>query len=287
MQAVGASRPESNFGFWMVNHHRALPLPKGSLMTQAWPTYPAPRKLALVVSCVDYRLLDDIVSYLHLDNMTNRYYHFAIAGTALSLVEKLRKDDFQPPETGDIENYERANIQCETDLMKLFASWKRTFFDQVKAGLILTKQGISDIYIIQHENCGAFRIYLDKDIETKCCQELDDHACTFGAEIRMHQWYAVKLKEELKRDWECVVKLLLEDHSQDSVQLEEKCKAIKHQSASSDLKDTKYEKPQIHLLYMTLRGEVIDLEKWESKESPAKGKEKKRSKKSKDAKKSE
>lgn len=262
-------------------------------MTLAWPTYPAPRKLALVVSCVDYRLLDDIVSYLHLDNMTNRYYHFAIAGTALSLVEKLRKDDFQPPETGDIENYERANIKSEPDLMKLFSNWKRTFFDQVKAGLILTKQGISDIYVIQHENCGAFRIYLDKDIERKCCQQSDNDGCTFTAEIRMHQWYAAKLKEELERDWKCFVKLLLEDHSQDFEQAIKKCRELAEQRDEKETQSRKseykeeIEPPQIHLLYMTLRGEVIDLEKWESKDSPAKGKEKKRSKKSKDAKKSE
>lgn len=262
-------------------------------MTEAWPTYPAPRKLALVVSCVDYRLLDDIVSYLHLDNMTNRYYHFAIAGTALSLVEKLRRDDFQPPEPGDIESYERANIQCETDLMKLFASWKRTFFDQVKAGLILTKQGISDIYIIQHENCGAFRIYLDKDIETKCCQRSDNSSCTFDAEIRMHQWYAALLKEQLRRDWECFIKLLLEDHSQDIVQSINECRELAKKDCEKDSESKKPDKkelnapPEIHLLYMTLRGEVIDLEKWESKDSPVKVKDKKKSKKSKDTKKSE
>ncbi|ODA36832.1 hypothetical protein [Planctopirus hydrillae] len=257
-------------------------------MTQAWPTYPAPRKLALVVSCVDYRLLDDIVSYLHLDNMTNRYYHFAIAGTALSLVEKLRKDDFQPPEPGDVESYERANIKTESDLMKLFCAWKRTFFDQVKAGLILTKQGISDIYIIQHENCGAFRIYLNKDIETKCCGETDDHQHCANFEIELHQWYAKEFKRQIQRDWNGFVGKLFDDQWQSSKEFGIKCEAADDQKAQTKRPDDdKPKAPEIHLLYMNLRGEMLNLEEWEPDPKTYKVKEKKKSKKSKDAKKSE
>lgn len=262
-------------------------------MTQAWPTYPAPRKLALVVSCVDYRLLDDIVSYLHLDNMTNRYYHSAIAGTALSLVEHLRPKDFVEPKLEEIQNYERANIKTEPDLMKLFCAWKRTFFDQVKAGLILTKQGISDIYIIQHENCGAFRIYLNKDIEGKDKTKTGEHLSCEACEIEMHQWYAVRLKQQILAGWDSISQTIFDEQwpisERFGVDCEKKAEECSLEKTGKPFEVIRGQSkpPEIHLLYMTLRGEMLNLEEWEPDPKTYKVKEKKKSKKSKDTKKSE
>ncbi len=198
-------------------------------MTQAWPTYPAPRKLALVVSCVDYRLLDDIVSYLHLDNMTNRYYHFAIAGTALGLVDCLREGDFQPPTDQEIADRERMNIRTKDELLHKFSCWSSTFKDQVAAGLLLTKNQISDIYLIQHENCGAFRIYLDKNIE----ERKDTPKKRQEYELEMHKWYADQVKKGIAGTAEKVADELGYCKSPGEI--------------------------NVHTLFMTLRGEVIDL----------------------------
>lgn len=49
------------------------------------------------------------------------------------------------------------------DLEDQFARWRLTFIDQVKAALILTEGQLTDIYIVQHEDCGAFRFYMEKN----------------------------------------------------------------------------------------------------------------------------
>mgnify|MGYP001554032745 CR=1 FL=1 len=46
--------------------------------------FPA-RKNALLVSCMDLRLIDNIVKFMEHDNMTNRYDQYIAAGTALGI----------------------------------------------------------------------------------------------------------------------------------------------------------------------------------------------------------
>lgn len=98
--------------------------------------YPAPRKYVLVLSCVDCRLLDDLVRFLDHDNLANRYYHATFAGASLGLV-------CPKPESVIYE----------------FSHWRKTFIDHVQATVELTAGKLTDIYIIQHENCGAFALY--------------------------------------------------------------------------------------------------------------------------------
>lgn len=54
--------------------------------------YPIPEKNILVLSCIDLRLTDDTVKFLHHDNLANRYDHFILAGASLcACVEKTKK----------------------------------------------------------------------------------------------------------------------------------------------------------------------------------------------------
>lgn len=98
--------------------------------------YAVPKKFVLVLSCVDYRLLDDLIRFLDHDNLANRYYHATFAGAALGLVSPQ-------PEA----------------VTRDFSHWRRTFIEHVQATVTLTDGKLTDIYIVQHENCGAFDLF--------------------------------------------------------------------------------------------------------------------------------
>lgn len=100
-----------------------------------------PHKYALVLSCVDYRLLDDLVRFLDHDNLTNRYYHLTLAGAALGAVR-------EPPKGA-------APLKKPA-----LPPWRDTFVQHVNATVELTGGELTDIYIVQHEHCGAFRLYV-------------------------------------------------------------------------------------------------------------------------------
>jgi carbonic anhydrase len=102
--------------------------------------YDAPKKYVLVLSCVDYRLLDDLIRFLDHDNLTNRYYHVALAGAALGVVPESKSGPQAPAVAGP--------------------HWRETFRGQVRAAVYLTHGELTDIYIVQHENCGAFNAYV-------------------------------------------------------------------------------------------------------------------------------
>jgi hypothetical protein len=142
--------------------------------------YPAPRKFALVVSCVDCRLLDDLVRFLDHDNLTNRYYQVSFAGCALGL--SSASPAYHP------QCAHRGKHRCvPLDLAK----WKETLRDHLRLVLTLTKGGLSDVYIVEHADCGAYeallgvRYYADPanpDVE---------------AERQAHHHYAMELASEL------------------------------------------------------------------------------------------
>lgn len=119
-------------------------MPTCSALARDYPAskkYPAPKKYVLVLSCVDYRLLDDLVRFLDHDNLTNRYYHVALAGAALGVVPPPKSAANPPVVAPDY--------------------WRKTFIDHVKATVELTHGQLSDIYIVQHEDCGAFRLFVE------------------------------------------------------------------------------------------------------------------------------
>ncbi|GAB3901869.1 hypothetical protein GCM10028803_27350 [Larkinella knui] len=89
-------------------------------------SYPAPRKNVLLLSCMDLRLLDDIVRFMQRDNLTNRYDQFILAGSSLG-----------------------ANLH---------ASWNEVLFEHI--GTACELHGIKDVYILEHRHCGAYEKFL-------------------------------------------------------------------------------------------------------------------------------
>lgn len=109
--------------------------------------YPAPRKYGLVIGCVDCRLLDDLVRFLDHDNLTNRYYQATFAGCAIGVCS-------EPPKPG---------ARNKSSKPPGFAKWRGTLVDHLKLVLKLTKGELTDVYIIEHTDCGAYRLFLDRD----------------------------------------------------------------------------------------------------------------------------
>jgi len=96
--------------------------------------YVAPKKNILVLSCMDLRLTDNVVNFLHFDNLTNRFDHFILAGTSL-----LCSDGYK----------DHLN-----DAGAKYGHFKKALNDHI--GLAKALHNIEDIYIFEHQDCGAY-----------------------------------------------------------------------------------------------------------------------------------
>lgn len=95
---------------------------------------------ALLLSCMDFRLVDDIVRYMDARHMTNQYDHVVLAGASLGAVsEKL--------------------------------DWGKTFWDHLDVAIKL--HHIKKVIVLDHKDCGAYRVVFGRDF--KGDEELDIH----------------------------------------------------------------------------------------------------------------
>ncbi|HEY1191487.1 MAG TPA: hypothetical protein VGE74_27880 [Gemmata sp.] len=149
--------------------------------------YPAPRKYALVIGCVDCRLLDDLVRFLDHDNLTNRYYQATFAGCAIGLSSKAPV--YYP--------------RCDTAGKPMgpamdFSKWQAAALDHLKLVLKLTKGDLTDVYIVEHADCGAYREFIGFDSGTDPDREREKHteyALAFAQELMA--WYESPEGKEL------------------------------------------------------------------------------------------
>lgn len=142
--------------------------------------YLAPRKYALVVSCVDCRLLDDLVRFLDHDNLTNRYYHLTFAGCSLGLSSSA--PEYHPSCT------KRREHACTAFNL---STWKQELYDHLRLVLTLTKGELTDVYIVEHADCGAYKAFLGVDYYA------DPHAPQSDEERQDHLTRSLTLAEEL------------------------------------------------------------------------------------------
>jgi hypothetical protein len=86
---------------------------------------------ALLLSCMDYRLLDDVARYMNAQGLDDKYDHVILAGASLG-----------------------------ADNTK-FPAWVTTFWEHLDTAIAL--HGVSRVIIIDHRDCGAYRVILGKD----------------------------------------------------------------------------------------------------------------------------
>jgi hypothetical protein len=173
--------------------------------------YAAPKKYVLVVSCVDARLLAELVRFLEHDNLSNRYYHVTFAGTALGLTDRVLED-----------------LEDPKNPPAAFAQWRQMFIDHVQATVLLTEGKISDIYIVQHADCGAFRVYIGKNSDDLTERE----------EVQLHRQYAKALLNDIAANF---------------------CTAYNPTAGKPGSRIQK-KKPSVHTFFMDLRGFVKHLD---------------------------
>lgn len=134
--------------------------------------YRLPKKNILVISCIDLRLTDELLKFLHFDNLANRYDHFALAGTSV---------------TAGATREEHKGLFKEKVLSqyKNFAHWKECLHEHIKIAIDL--HGIEDVYIVEHEDCGAYKTFLN-----------DGHFPSREEEVQCHKKFAIALSKEIR-----------------------------------------------------------------------------------------
>ncbi len=139
-------------------------------------TYKLPKKNVLVISCIDLRLTDNLLNFLHYDNLTNRYDHFALAGTSLTALASSNKEHFKPKVLEDF---------------KKFKHWKKSLDEHIE--IARTLHDIRDIYIVEHADCGAYKEFLTSEKleqdEKKCHEEF---AMLLANDIHKNEYTAYK-----------------------------------------------------------------------------------------------
>jgi len=83
---------------------------------------------ALMLSCMDYRLVDDLVTKMEAEGLHDNYDHVVLAGASLGVVHQK------------------------------FADWHDTFWQHLDVAKQL--HHIKEVIVIDHRDCGAYRLAL-------------------------------------------------------------------------------------------------------------------------------
>ena len=102
---------------------------------------------ALLLTCMDFRYPQAIVEYMDKQGLTGDYDHVILAGASLG-----------------------AGLDTEPWILP---HWRDTFFDHVDTALKL--HSITMVYILDHRDCGAYRVFrgLPEDVDRQT--ETDAH----------------------------------------------------------------------------------------------------------------
>jgi len=119
------------------------------------PAVAAPGAKALLLSCIDYRLLESIDAYMKQRGLEQQYDQTILAGAALGVLIEQKPD------------------------------WARTFWDHVDIAREL--HGITDVIAIDHRDCGAFKVFLGPD-------RIKDPATETATHQRVMGKFAAELK---------------------------------------------------------------------------------------------
>ncbi len=101
---------------------------------------------ALLLSCMDYRLIDDLIPFMNGLGLRDKYDHVVLAGASLGVVSPK------------------------------FEQWHDTFWQHLDIAIQL--HGIHQGVVVDHRDCGAYKIALGPDPVSTPDLELDAHRAT-------------------------------------------------------------------------------------------------------------
>ncbi|AWK88961.1 carbonic anhydrase [Azospirillum thermophilum] len=110
---------------------------------------------ALLLSCMDYRLMDEVAAYMQGRNLLNNYDHIVLAGASLGALT-----DKKP-------------------------AWNEAFWDHVAVAKDL--HHIKKVIVMDHRDCGAYKVFLGMDLKDDKAKEAEVHGqylTKLGAMIR-------------------------------------------------------------------------------------------------------
>jgi carbonic anhydrase len=103
---------------------------------------------AVLLSCMDYRLMDDLVRYMDGRKLTDSYDHLIIAGASLGVTSEK------------------------------YPAWAQTFWDHV--GLASDLHHIKRVIVIDHRDCGGYKLLLGPGHAKDRATETAAHAAELG-----------------------------------------------------------------------------------------------------------
>lgn len=114
---------------------------------QALPAMASGHADAILLSCMDFRLIDDLAILLNQMQYHDAYDHVILAGAALGAVHPQ------------------------------FEAWHQVFWDHV--GLAVTLHGVREILVIDHRDCGAAKLALGEAAIADPVAEMAAHTAVF------------------------------------------------------------------------------------------------------------
>jgi hypothetical protein len=124
----------------------ALSIGIGVLSSQSWlpQAKAAGGTDALLLSCMDFRLMDDVQKYMAGRSMVDKYDHVILAGSSLG---------------------------ATTDK---FPAWGTTFWEHLDIAIKL--HNIHTVVVMDHRDCGAYKVILGPEHAAEPKLEKDTHA---------------------------------------------------------------------------------------------------------------
>lgn len=101
---------------------------------------------ALMLSCMDYRLVDDTVKFMADQGLNDEYDHVVLAGASLGVVSET------------------------------FKAWHDTFWQHLDVAIKL--HGIEEVIVIDHRDCGAYKLALGAEAVATPEKETAVHTAT-------------------------------------------------------------------------------------------------------------
>lgn len=99
---------------------------------------------ALLLSCMDHRMADDVHKYMSARGLDKQYDHLVLGGAALGAVHK----DFKP--------------------------WNQTFWEHLK--IAVDRHKIRSVILMDHRDCDIYRMVLKADFSADSLLEKNIHA---------------------------------------------------------------------------------------------------------------
>ena len=116
--------------------------------SMALPVAASGRADAILLSCMDFRLIDDLAIMMNQMQYRNSYDHVILAGGALGAVHPQ------------------------------FKEWHKVFWDHV--GLAVKLHSVREIMVINHRDCGAAKLALGAENIADPAKELEAHTAVFA-----------------------------------------------------------------------------------------------------------